>query len=94
MTLMKIPYYIAILGGDYLVYAPWKDPKAVGLPFTPPLVPAARLPNLPGSRVHVGLLLGLLSAGLALPPPRARPTQERNEPETWAGETFSLLKAS
>jgi ABC-type uncharacterized transport system permease subunit len=59
--------YIAILWVDFLVYGPWKDPKAFGLPFTPPFPLAARLPMLPESRVHLGLLLGLLAAaGLAL----------------------------
>jgi general nucleoside transport system permease protein len=59
--------YIAVLWVDFLVYGPWKDPKAFGFPFTPPLSPAARLPVLPGSRVHLGLLVGLLAAaGLAV----------------------------
>jgi ABC-type uncharacterized transport system permease subunit len=59
--------YIAILWVDFLVYGPWKDPKAFGFPFTPPLPQTARLPSLPGSRVHLGLLLGLLAAaGLAV----------------------------
>jgi simple sugar transport system permease protein len=58
--------YVAILWADFLVYGPWKDPKAFGFPFTPPLPQTARLPALPGSRVHLGLLLGLLAAaGLA-----------------------------
>jgi general nucleoside transport system permease protein len=54
--------YIAILWVDFLVYGPWKDPKAFGFPFTPPLPPTARLSSMPGSRVHLGLLLGLLAA--------------------------------
>jgi ABC-type uncharacterized transport system permease subunit len=59
--------YIAILWVDFLVYGPWKDPKAFGFPFTPPFPPAARLPMLPESRVHLGLVLGLVAAaGLAL----------------------------
>src|SRR5262249_9700508 len=59
--------YIAILWVDFLIYGPWKDPKAFGFPFTPPLPQTARLPFLPGSRVHLGLLLGLLAAaGLAV----------------------------
>jgi general nucleoside transport system permease protein len=59
--------YIAILWVDFLVYGPWKDPRAFGFPFTPPLPQTARLPSLPGSRVHLGLLLGLLAAiGLAV----------------------------
>lgn len=59
--------YIAILWLDFLVYGPWKDPQAFGFPFAPPFPPAARLPTLPGSRVHLGLFLGVLAAvGLAL----------------------------
>jgi simple sugar transport system permease protein len=59
--------YIAILWVDFLVYGPWKDPRAFGFPFTPPLPQTARLPSLPGGRVHLGLLLGLLAAiGLAV----------------------------
>ena len=55
--------YIAILWVDFLLYGPWKDPQAFGLPFTPTFPPAARLPTLPGSRAHLGFLLGLLAAG-------------------------------
>jgi general nucleoside transport system permease protein len=59
--------YVAILWVDFLVYGPWKDPKAFGFPFTPPFPPAARLPMLPESRVHLGLVLGLAAAaGVAL----------------------------
>ena len=59
--------YIAILWVDFLVYGPWKDPRAFGFPFAPPLPQTARLPSIPGSRVHLGLLLGLLAAtGLAV----------------------------
>jgi general nucleoside transport system permease protein len=59
--------YIAILWVDFLVYGPWKDPRAFGFPFPPPLPPTARLPLVPGGRVHLGLLLGLVAAaGLAV----------------------------
>jgi ABC-type uncharacterized transport system permease subunit len=54
--------YIAILWVDFLVYGPWKDPRGFGFPFAPPLPQTARLPSIPGSRVHLGLLLGLLAA--------------------------------
>jgi general nucleoside transport system permease protein len=54
--------YIAILWVDFLVYGPWKDPRTFGFPFAPPLLPTARLPSMPGNRVHLGLLLGLLAA--------------------------------
>jgi general nucleoside transport system permease protein len=54
--------YIAILWVDFLVYGPWKDPRAFGFPFSPPLPQSGLLPSIPGSRVHLGLLLGLLAA--------------------------------
>lgn len=54
--------YLAILWVDFLVYGPWKDPRAFGFPFSPPLTQAARLPTLAGSRVHLGLALGLAAA--------------------------------
>jgi general nucleoside transport system permease protein len=54
--------YIAILWVDFLVYGPWKDPRAFGFPFAPLLLQTARLPSMPGNRVHLGLLLGLLAA--------------------------------
>ncbi|MBI3989962.1 MAG: ABC transporter permease [candidate division NC10 bacterium] len=56
--------YIAILWMDFLVYGPWKDPHGFGFPFTAPFPPAARLLKLPGSRIHLGLALGLAAAGL------------------------------
>ncbi len=56
--------YIAILWVDFLVYGPWKDPQGRGFPFTALFVPAARFPSLPGSRVHLGLGLGLLATVL------------------------------
>ncbi len=56
--------YIAILWVDYLVYGPWKDPHGLGFPFTAPFAPAAQLPHLPGSRIHLGLALGFLATAL------------------------------
>ncbi len=53
--------YVAILWTDYLVYGPWKDPQGYGFPGTAPFE-AARFPRLPGSKVHLGLLLGVLAA--------------------------------
>lgn len=54
--------YVAILFAEYLVYGPWKDPKGFGFPGTPPLPDAAWLPRLAPTRVHLGLLFGLLAA--------------------------------
>ncbi len=56
--------YIAILWLDFLVYGPWKDPHGFGFPLTAPFSPAAHLPRLPGSRIHLGLALGLVAAFL------------------------------
>jgi simple sugar transport system permease protein len=61
--------YIAPLFIDYLVYGPWKDPRSLGWPSTVPFPDAARLPTYFGTRVHVGLFLGVglvLAAHLAL----------------------------
>lgn len=54
--------YIAILLVEYLYYGPWKDPKGWGFPGTAEFVEAAWLPRLPGTRVHLGLLLAVLAA--------------------------------
>ena len=54
--------YIAILLVEYLFYGPWKDPKGYGFPGTAEFTPAAWLPRLPGTRVHLGLLFSVLAA--------------------------------
>lgn len=46
--------YVAINIMLFLVYGPWKDPKAVGFPLTPPYSDNASLPALLG-RLHIGL---------------------------------------
>ncbi|MCF7935107.1 MAG: ABC transporter permease [Synergistales bacterium] len=56
--------YIALLGLDYFVYGPWRDPTSLGFPMTPPFPEAARIPQLFGTRVHLGILLALLFAVL------------------------------
>jgi simple sugar transport system permease protein len=48
----------------FVVFGPWKDPEGVNYPQTAPFVDAAVLPSLGGTRVHLGLLFGLV--GLAL----------------------------
>ncbi len=55
--------YVAILWTDYLIYGPWKDPQGYGFPGTAPF-PAAQFPRIPGTKIHLGLLLGVLVAGL------------------------------
>ncbi len=54
--------YIAILGLEYLVYGPWRDPTSLGFPLTPIFHEAARLPQFFGTRIHAGLFLALLTA--------------------------------
>ncbi|MEW6232429.1 MAG: ABC transporter permease [Chloroflexota bacterium] len=54
--------YVAIYWVEYLVYGPWKNPKGYGFPGTAPFSPAAELPRLGASRVHLGLLFGLVAA--------------------------------
>ena len=56
--------FVAILWVDYLVYGPWRDPKGFGFPLTPMFPPNARLPWIPGTRIHAGLVVGLICAGL------------------------------
>ena len=54
--------YIALLFVDYLIYGPWQDPAGRGFPLSATFPPASKLPALiPGTRVHLGLLLALLA---------------------------------
>lgn len=55
--------YVAILWTDYLIYGPWRDPAGYGFPGTAPFA-AAQFPRLPGTRVHLGLALGVLAAAV------------------------------
>lgn len=56
--------YVAILWVDYLVYGPWKDPKGFNFPLTAPFVEAAQLPYIGSTRIHYGLVIGLVGAVL------------------------------
>ncbi len=50
--------YVALRGLDYAIRKPLRDP--VGFqPVSQTLPEAARLPDIPGLRVHIGLLIGL-----------------------------------
>jgi general nucleoside transport system permease protein len=53
--------YVAILLVQYFVFGPWRDPEGVNYPQTAAFTDAAIVPSLPGSRVHAGLLVGLLA---------------------------------
>jgi general nucleoside transport system permease protein len=54
--------YIAILLMDYLIFGPWGDPKAFGFAYSRPLPDGAALPLIPGTGVHVGLVIAILVA--------------------------------
>lgn len=54
--------YVAILFADYLIHGPWRDPQAFGFPGTPQFPDAAWLPQWGTTRVHLGLLFGLVAA--------------------------------
>jgi general nucleoside transport system permease protein len=54
--------YVAILFSEYLVHGPWRDPQSFGFPGTPSLPSSAWLANWGTTRVHLGLLFGLIAA--------------------------------
>ncbi|RYD02029.1 hypothetical protein N752_26620 [Desulforamulus aquiferis] len=54
--------YVAILWVNYLVFGPWKDPQGMNFPLSAHFEPAAILPTLGNTRVHLGLLFALIIA--------------------------------
>lgn len=56
--------YVAILWLEHLYFGPWRDPMGMGFPGTAMFADAARLPRLFGTRIHLGVLLGLAAAVL------------------------------
>ena len=54
--------YIAILGVDYLIYGPWKDPKGFNFPLTAQFSDAARFTEYFDTRFHSGFFLALFCA--------------------------------
>jgi simple sugar transport system permease protein len=53
--------YVAELVLNYLVFGPWKDPNGYNFPQTRTFDAVTQIPRLmPGSRVTIGILLGLL----------------------------------
>jgi general nucleoside transport system permease protein len=51
--------YVAILLVQHLVHGPWKDPGALGWPYTAHFPAAAKLPTLGASNVHFGLIVAI-----------------------------------
>jgi ABC-type uncharacterized transport system permease subunit len=56
--------YIALNIQRFLIFDRWKDPRGSGQPATPPLQVAERLPVIGTSRVHVGIVLAVVAAGV------------------------------
>ncbi|WP_160381394.1 ABC transporter permease [Pseudooceanicola pacificus] len=54
--------YIGVLMVNALVFGPWRDPVNLGWPATARFPDAVDLPVLPGTRLHLGLMLGALLA--------------------------------
>lgn len=57
--------YIAIALMNHLIEGPMRDPASLNRPATHPLLDIHRLGDLPGTRVHYGLIYGLLACGIA-----------------------------
>ena len=57
--------YVAVQLLNYLVYGPWKDPLGYNFPQTRTFEAVTQMPRLfSGSRLNMGVLLGLLGVGL------------------------------
>lgn len=57
--------YVAIAFLNHMVEGPWRDPSSLNQPSTYPLVEALKLGDFPGSRIHYGLLYGLVACAIA-----------------------------
>jgi len=85
--------YVAVLLVNGLVFGPWRDPANLGWPATAGFPDAARLPEWPGTRVHLGLAFGIALAlaaawvfGRGLFAARVRLLSENRK----LGETYGL----
>lgn len=56
--------YVAIQFVNYFIYGSWRDPESANFPQTIRFAESYRLPQFFGTRVHLGLLLGLLAVVL------------------------------
>jgi simple sugar transport system permease protein len=54
--------YVAVLLVNYAIYGAWKDPSSLGWPASIAFPPAATVPSLFGTRVHAGLIFGVIAA--------------------------------
>jgi ABC-type uncharacterized transport system permease subunit len=56
--------YVAILLMNYFIFGPWKDPKGFNFPGTPMFTLSQQLLTLGGTRLHLGLVFGLIAVAL------------------------------
>ena len=56
--------YVAPLIVSYFIFGPWRSSEARPIPQSPAFVAAARLPTLGSTRVHLGLVFGLVCLAL------------------------------
>lgn len=54
--------YVAILLVQFFVFGPWKDPQSANFPQSRAFSAAAKLPALPGSQIHLGVVLAIVAA--------------------------------
>ncbi|MGN8644900.1 ABC transporter permease [Gracilibacillus sp. HCP3S3_G5_1] len=54
--------YIAFYTVSAFVHGPLKDPTAFNWPFSPEFSDSLRLPTIPGSRIHIGIVLAIIIA--------------------------------
>ena len=54
--------YVAVLLVNFAIYGAWKDPASLGWPASISFPPAATVPSLLGTRVHIGLIFGVIAA--------------------------------
>jgi len=57
--------YIAIAILNHLVGGPMRDPSSLNKPSTFPLAEVAMLGTIPGTRIHYGLIYGLIACAIA-----------------------------
>ena len=56
--------YVAIMWLEHLYFGPWRDPAGRGFPGTAMLPDGAWFPRFWGTRIHLGLMIGLGAAAL------------------------------
>jgi general nucleoside transport system permease protein len=57
--------YVAIALLNHLVGGPWRDPTSLNKPSTAPLADINMLTSIPGTRVHWGLVYGVIACVIA-----------------------------